>query len=220
MTTYVKAKKAREILGVCDETLRNWDKQGKIEIIRGGGKQRLYNVQKFLKPEGSIFEPEEIKKTKYIYCRVSSAKQKKDLDRQACYLKEKYPENTVLTEIASGINFKRKVLNRILEEAYRGTVEEIVVAHKDRLCRISWDHFEWLFNLYGVKVIVDDNDPSHTPESELAEDLLSIVHVFSCRHYGQRRKYGKRKISGGEKINSSETKEFSSCESNKEWSET
>ena len=104
------------------------------------------------------------------------------------YMQEKYPEHEVVTEIASGINFKRKILKRLLDEAINGNIQEIVVAHKDRLCRISWDHFEWLFSRLGVNLIVDDGE-EHSPESELADDLFSIIHVFSCRHYGQRRRY-------------------------------
>jgi len=75
-----------------------------------------------------------------------------------------------------------------MDEAIKGNVTEIVVAHKDRLCRIAWDHFEWLFLKFGVNIIVDDRE-EHSPESELADDLFSIIHVFSCRHYGCRRKY-------------------------------
>jgi predicted site-specific integrase-resolvase len=185
---------------------------GKIKTIRGGGNQRLYNVKSFINPK--IEEEEESTKTKYIYCRVSSHKQKNDLTRQINSLQEKYPNHTVVKEIASGINFKRKILNRILEESYRGLVEEIVVAHKDRLCRIAWDHFEWLFQLYGVTLIIDsDEELHHSPESELAEDLMSIVHVFSCRHYGQRGKCGKKNVSGTETEDSPEKGKSCSCSS-------
>jgi predicted site-specific integrase-resolvase len=67
-----------------------------------------------------------------------------------------------------------------------------VVAHKDRLCRIAWQHFVWLFKFYGVNLIVEDNQ-EYSPESEFNDDLMSIIHVFSSRHYGLRRKYTARK---------------------------
>ena len=178
---YVKPKVAREILGIGDQTLRIWAKQGRIKSILCNGR-RIYDVASFtastIKEEG-----------KYIYCRVSSNKQKDDLERQVSYLSAKYPGHTVFKEIASGINFKRKVLRKILDDVVEGKVQEIVVAHRDRLCRIAWEHFSWLCEKFGTTIVVDGNDNHVTPEVELAEDLLSIVHVFSSRHYGQRRKY-------------------------------
>jgi putative resolvase len=132
------------------------------------------------------------KKEKYIYCRVSSSNQKEDLQRQIDYLKERYPDHQIVKDIASGINFKRKGLNKIMARAIEGAVEEVVVAHRDRLCRIAFEHFEWLFEQYGVNLIVEDKQ-EHSSEKELSEDLFSLIHVFSARHYGLRRKYTTRK---------------------------
>ena len=211
--SYVKTKEARETLGVCAITLRKWDKEGKIKTIRGGGNHRRYDVESFLRDTD-----EKEKGKKYIYCRVSSSKQKEDLDRQVEYLSEKYPEHIVLKEIACSINSKRKVLSGLLEESHKGMVTEVVVAHKDRLCRISWDHFEWLFRLYGVNLLVD-GDQKHSPDSELAEDLMSIVHVFSCRHYGQRRRCRTKESPNPETEDASETGESDSRSPDKERSE-
>jgi predicted site-specific integrase-resolvase len=116
------------------------------------------------------------------------------LERQVNLLKEKYPEHIIFKEVASGINFKRKIFQRILDDVVNGSVKEVVVAHKDRLCRFAYEHFVWLFNKFDTSIVVDSEDNKHTPESELAEDLISIVHVFSSRHYGQRRKYTKRGV--------------------------
>jgi len=186
---YVKPKIASEELGISVQTLRNWADSNKINFITGPGGGRLYDTKSITK-KGT---PDTRKK--YIYCRVSCSKQKIDLQRQISYLKEKYKEHIVVTDIASGINFKRKALQRLLDEAINGNIEEIVVAHRDRLCRIAWDHFEWLFSRLGVDIIVEDRE-EHSPESELADDLFSIIHVFSCRHYGQRRNYTIKGIQG------------------------
>ena len=189
---YVKPKIASKELGITVQTLRNWADTGKINFITGAGGGRLYDTKSITKKNTTSFSKE---KFKYIYCRVSCSKQKDDLQRQISYLKEKYKHHIVVTDIASGINFKRKTLQRLLNEAINGNIEEIVVAHKDRLCRISWDHFQWLFSRLGVNIIVEDRE-EHSPESELAEDLFSIIHVFSCRHYGQRRNYTNKGIQG------------------------
>jgi len=182
--SYVGSKKARETLGVCAVTLRKWEKEGKIKSVRSPGNHRLYDVSTFV----NCRKPDT--KKKYIYARVSTNKQKEDLERQIAYLKEDYPDHIVLKEIASGINFKRKVLNRLLEESHKGMVGEVVVSHRDRLCRIAFDHFAWLFELYRVNLVVVGEE-NFSPESEMCEDLFSIIHVFSCRHYGQRRRIRK-----------------------------
>lgn len=187
---YVKAKEARKQLGVTDVTLRTWATAGKIKYIRvEEDGNRLYEVDNFIAEREKEAKEE---KRKYIYCRVSSYSQKDDLERQIAYLKERYPEHEVVKDIASGINFHRKGLNKILVDTMQGIVGEVVVAHRDRLCRIAGDHFEWLFKHYGVNFVIEDKQ-EYSPESEFSEDLFSIIHVFSARHYGLRRKYTTKK---------------------------
>ena len=186
---YVKPKKARERLGVTNATLRAWADKGYIQAIRvHEGGDRLYNVDEFMS-RGSAEKT--IEKKNYIYCRVSSSKQKEDLSRQIEYLKKIYPSYTVIKDIGSGINFKRKGLNNLLAKTMQGLVGTVVVAHRDRLCRIAWEHFSWLFQFHGVHLVVEDKQ-EYSPESELSDDLMSIVHVFSARHYGMRRNYTTR----------------------------
>ena len=192
---YIRPKFARQILGVTDDTLRSWADDGLIQCILGKGGHRYYDVDSFLlnrkKTETNTTHstPETSGKYKYLYCRVSSSKQKADLDRQIQYLQSKYPTYTIVKDIASGLNFKRRGFQKLLEESLSGLVEEIVVAHRDRLCRFAWEHFEWLFSKYGTRLLVDsEDDHKHSPEEELASDLLDIIHVFSSRHYGQRRR--------------------------------
>jgi len=198
---YVRTKQACAELGITAETLRRWAKRGYINTIRTDGNQHLYDVDSYKKTK----EDERIQgagprqltqtpKAKVVYCRVSSSKQKADLERQVQRLKEKYPDHEIHKEIASGINFKRKALYRLLERALSGELQEIVVAHRDRLCWIAWDHFEWLFTKLGVHLKVDGNDHDDASSSEqLADDLMSIVHVFSSRHYGVRAQRRKNK---------------------------
>jgi len=121
MDKYVNTRKAREILGVHSMTLRRWEKNGKIEVMRTAGKHRLYNVEKYLrenKKEMDKDEFEEIQekiKENICYVRVSTAGQKDDLERQKKYMKKKYPTYKIIEDIGSGINFNRKGLRKIIK---------------------------------------------------------------------------------------------------------
>lgn len=199
----MKNREAKEALGVCEHTLRIWDSKGKIKAIRTAGGQRRYDVDSFLSDTHEPFHktgntPKQLVKfvaekqanakkenTKFLYCRVSSSKQRDDLQRQIQALQDKYPDHQVVTDIGSGLNFKRKGLQRLLDRCTSGDVEEIVVAHKDRLCRFGYEWLQWFFNKHNVSLIIQD-DHCQSAEQELLEDLMAIVHVFSCRLHGKR----------------------------------
>jgi hypothetical protein len=97
-----------------------------------------------------------------------------------------FPEHIIVTDVASGINFKRRGLLSILDRAYRGEVEEVVVAYRDRLARFASELIEWQLRTCGAKLVVQHQGMG-TPESELVDDMLSIVTVFACRRNGRRR---------------------------------
>lgn len=205
--SYVKTKEACDRLGIHPDTLRNWAERGIIKTIRTVGNHRLYNLNDYIESQKFPIK-ESSTKQKILYCRVSSSKQKEDLERQVEKLSEKYPKHKIYKEIASGINFQRKQLYRILDLCFSGMVEEVVVAHRDRLCRLAWDHFSWLFDKLGVRLLVDSDDPKdRSKNEELADDLMSIVHVFSCRHYGARRALRKTKSPGDKEKYIAETGE-------------
>ena len=157
---FIPSRKAAKYLGVCANTLRKWADDGKIRHIRSPAGQRLYDV--------------------------SSHKQKDDLGRQKQYMQERFPEHIVLSDVGSGLNFKRKNFLFILEQAGIGNVKEVVVAHRDRLCRFGFELVEWFFSKNDVKLVVL-NDSKSSPQQELVEDLLSIITVFSCRVHGLRK---------------------------------
>ena len=91
-----------------------------------------------------------------------------------------------ISDIASGLNFKRKGLLRILDEGMQGNIEEIVVAYKDRLCRFGFDLIERLLSKQGCRIHIV-NPKKDTPEQELTDDLISIITVFSSKIYGLRK---------------------------------
>jgi len=184
---YVSTKKACEILGCCTKSLRNMDAQGRIKTIRTDANQRKYDINEYL----SRNLPKKLKvpfeRLKICYCRVSSRSQANDLERQVIYMQEKYPTHTIIKDIGSGLNFKRKGLQTILESAYKGHVEEVVVAYKDRLCRFGFELIESVLKHTSNAKIVVLNEILYSPEEELSRDILQILTVFSARLHGLRK---------------------------------
>lgn len=185
---YVPYHTAKEQLGITIYTLRRWADEGLIPSIRTPGGQRLYGVKQFLKQQDNYEEPE---KQSICYCRVSSQGQKNDLQRQVEFMSKQFPDHKIITDIGSGINFRRKGLRTIIEMASKGMVKQVVVAYRDRMCRFAFELVEWVLQVHGVKLLVLNQELDSSGNSELAEDLLAIVNVFNCRVNGKR-KYTKR----------------------------
>jgi excisionase family DNA binding protein len=172
-------KELAKRLNINSETIRIWEKKGKIKAIKTSGGHRRY-----------IYDDKTqytTQKRNIIYTRVSSNKQKYDLERQIAFLQKEYPNFEVIKDIGSGLNFKRRGFLSLLEAVFKGTIQQIVVAHKDRLCRFGFDLLEKLFIYQGVTITVMSNAHIKEPIRELAEDLLSIITVFSARYYGSRK---------------------------------
>jgi len=203
MDEVLPPRKACKLLGVTAHTLRRWDKEGKIEVVRGSGTQRLYKVGKFLS-NGDRNAPPPLEKEKICYCRVSSAKQKDDLQRQESFMRDQYPNHTIVSDIGSGINWKRKGLQSILEKGFYGKVEEVVIAHRDRLCRFAFGLFQQVFKLFNIKLVVLDDDGECSSEKELYTDVLAIIHVYACRQMGRRNYKGRKRNKSKESENISD----------------
>lgn len=183
---YVPPRVAAARLGVNTKTLERWFEEGKIEGVLTKGGQRRYNLDSII-PPGSVDQPP--RKT-ILYARVSSRTQKTDLEQQVQFLKSRYPSAEIITDIGSGLNFKRKGLQALLESILSNDVGLVVVAHKDRLCRFGFDLISWLASRSSTEILVL-NQTNLSPEKEMCEDILAIIHVFSCRLYGLR-KYKKQ----------------------------
>ncbi len=187
--SFVTTRVARQTLNVNEQTLREWADNGLINAIRTPKGTRLYNVQEYLKR----FQKEvPTEKVSICYCRVSSNGQKEDLQRQVNKMQEMFPNHKIVTDIGSGINFKRSGLRSIFELTFARNVKQVVVSYRDRLCRFAFELFEWIFQQHGVELLVLDSNLESSSNSELAEDLLAIVNVFNCRVNG-RRKYKTKK---------------------------
>ena len=186
-----------EIINVSEQTLRLWDKNGKlIPHHKSDYGKRFYSQEQlndYLGIKASKKEPRKI----IGYCRVSSAKQKDDLERQIenvkTYMYARGYQFELITDIGSGINYNKKGLLRLMEMVHTNQVEKIVILYKDRLLRFGFELFENLCKLNVVTIEIIDNTEK-TDEQELVEDMIQIVTVFSCRLQGKRLKKTKQLI--------------------------
>ena len=186
---YYSAKTVTQILGVTAQTLRNWDKEGKLKpsYVKSNG-YRYYSEESIL----SYTQERKTKKNLNVvgYARVSSEKQTDDLERQVNNLKEylsnKYDNFDIITDIGSGINYNKPGLLKLIEKINRKEVDLIVVLYKDRLLRFGFEIVEHFANLNNVKIEVL-NKLDKTQDEELVEDLVQIITLFSCKIQGKRK---------------------------------
>lgn len=188
---YIPMRELRKIIKLEYRAAKRFGENSGIKTINTPSGQTLYSKQdliKYVDPSRNIQEVTESKpKKNYVYCRVSSKKQENDLQRQLELARTEYPNHTIVSDIGSGINWKRKNLKTILEQSMQGNVESVTVFHRDRLARFAFELIEFIFNANNTKLIVIDKDDSKSSEQELTEDLLSIVHIYSCKQMGKRR---------------------------------
>lgn len=168
-------------------TLQRWDNSGKLVAKRTKTNRRYYTEEQLLEYKGV----KATEKSKVVcYVRVSNKNQRDDLNNQKEYI-NKFCLNKGLQiddwyeDVGSGLNYNRKNFNKLLVEIEHGVIKTIVIAHKDRLIRFGYDWFEKFCLNHGCEVLVINNDKL-SPEAELVEDLINIIHVFSCRVYGLR----------------------------------
>lgn len=179
----LKAKQASQYYNISISNLRKWAREGKIpvKITKGG------QYQYIIKEENSEC-PEQISEN-IIYARVSSKKQFNDLQRQGDKLQRTFPDFTLIKDIGSGINFKRKGFIKILELLFQKKINKVVVANKDRFSRFGFEFFEWMFKQFGatLEVIQTNSNTELSSNEELANDIMEIITVFTARFYGSRR---------------------------------
>lgn len=190
LNKFVNVKEVKEILNVSTKTLQNYDKEGKIEVIRTAGNRRMYNLNKYLKDNNLEYLINK-KKKKIIYCRVSSYDRKEDLERQVNKLKLNYEYDEIITDIGSGINFKRKGLQKIINYAIKNELESVIITFKDRLCRIGYDLIEYIIKTYSNGKIIIANKTDEEREEIITKDLIEIITVYSSKIHGTRNKVKK-----------------------------
>lgn len=185
--------KTAEILGVSDETLRNWDREGKLVPIKTVGGHRRYKESDINTMCGNLpKEGDQNIRVVATYGRVSShdQKQKGDLDRQCQRLseycaKQKYKVDYILKDVGSGLSDSRHGLNRLFDLVIDRKISRVVIENKDRLTRYQFNVIVKFFNSYNVEIETIDNKEC-TDEEELTNDIMMLMAVFSGKLYGRR----------------------------------
>lgn len=178
-------------LGVSIQTLRNWDKEGKLKPTYVTENGYRYYSEDLLNKFRNIKNVNKIKKKNILYARVSTKNQKDELNRQIDNLKQyaysKGYSFEIITDIGSGINYKKEGLLKMINLVECGEVDRIIVLYKDRLIRFGYDLIEYICKLNDTKIEIVDNS-TISKEQELTEDLIQIITVFANKLYGARSK--------------------------------
>jgi len=175
-------------LGVHIETIRRWDRDGKIKAVRTTGGHRRFELNQVK----AMLDNEKLKDKKItvIYARVSTPNKKDDLNRQIERLESfcmaKGWEYKTISDIGSGINYNKKGLQKLIEMIISNQIKRVVINYKDRLVGFGYELIEKICNLKGVEIVVVSSDESKTFQQEMVEDILSILTVFSAKLYGSR----------------------------------
>ena len=189
LSKHYKPKEFAELLNVSVITLQRWDNNGKLKAFRTPTNRRYYTYEQYLEYKG-IHKKNNDRKT-IIYTRVSTANQKDDLKNQVDFLRQ-YANakgmiiDEVIEDYGSGLNYNRKKWNKLIDECMTNEIDTIIITHKDRFIRFGYDWFERFLAKFNVDIIVVNNE-SLSPQEELVQDIISILHIFSCRIYGLRK---------------------------------
>ncbi len=195
MEHFKGGKQAAEILGVHQRTLYLWEKKGLIETVRTPGNKRLYNVNKFLEDNkckenicNNLDDLDKETRLNIAYIRVSSQTQKNDLERQKQLMVHKFPNHIIIEDIGSGLNLNKRGIRKIIHLAIEGKINELVVAHRDRLTRFGFELIEEIINKYSKGKIVILSEPDKLePEEEIVKDIMSIMNVYVAKINGLRK---------------------------------
>ena len=184
--TNYKPKDFAELLGVSVKTLQRWDREGTLKAYRTPTNRRYYTNNQYLEFKGINLEND--KRQVIIYARVSTKNQKDDLLNQVAFLRQFCNAKGIIVDrciedYGSGLNYNRKKWNELLDEVMEQKIKTIIVTHKDRFIRFGYDWFEKFCTKFNTTIIVINNEDL-SPQEELVQDIVSILHEFSYRLYG------------------------------------
>lgn len=181
---WVKSKEFKKILGLSNQALYERRKKGQLKFKKVN-EVYFYWLEENIETDANRYN--------IIYCRVSNTKQKDDLDKQEQVLKEYaisngYKVNYIFKDIASGMNESRKDLNELIKLVVENKVNKVFISYKDRLTRFGYNYFEYIFKMFGTEIEVVNLTKEEDFQTELTQDLISIIHHFSMKMYSNRRK--------------------------------
>lgn len=186
----MKANEVMKTLQISRPTLLRWRKAGILKARKLPTGHYDWDEDTVYK----ILNKGESRKT-YLYARVSTPKQRADLDNQVANLqyfalKQGYQVAGVFKDIASGISFENRTqFFELLDLVIAGKVSAVIITYKDRLSRVGFDLFKYLFDKYHTQIIVmSELTDKKTDQQEIFEEIISLLHAFSMRMYASRRK--------------------------------
>lgn len=185
----MKANKVLKILNITRPTLVKYVKDGTIRTTTLPNGTYNYNDEDVYLKSGRTKE-----RVSVIYSRVSTPKQKADLENQENMLINWCNANGVkiaksYKDVASGMNFDRKQFMSMLDDILEYKIDAVYVTYKDRLSRISFEMFQKLFGEFGCKIVVINNtEDAKSNETEIFEEIISMLHCFAMKMYSNRRK--------------------------------
>ena len=185
----MKAKQILSLLRVTRATLCRYVKQGVVNV-------RLLPNKDYDYDEESVYKllNKNVVRQNVIYARVSTAKQKQDLENQIDIVKQFAFKNGIIindiySDIGSGINFDRKQFQRLMSDIVEHKISKVYITYKDRLSRISFDVFKNLFSKFNCEIIVlNEIDDEKLIEKEIFTEIVNLIHRFSMKMYSSRRK--------------------------------
>lgn len=198
----MKANEVMKLLQISRSTLLRWRKDGILKATKLPSGQYDWDANSVFK----ILNKGEVRGV-YLYARVSTPKQKQDLENQienlqSFAMKNGYQVKGLYKDIASGISFeRRKEFFELLDLVIDGKVSKVIITYKDRLSRVGFDLFKHLFAKYHTEIIVmSELNDKKTDQQEIFEEIISLLHAFSMRMYPSRRKKIKEALEekGGE----------------------
>lgn len=185
----MKAKEVLQLLKVTRQTLTKYVKEGSVKVTVKGNGQYDYDSDSVYK-----LLNKDIERKTFIYAKVSTAKQKKELDNQVQLLKtfcfqNGYVLNGVYQDIASGISFEnRKEFFDLLDEVLAGKVKRVIVTYKDRLSRVGFELFSHLFAKYGCELIaMSEVGSTELDSEEVFDDVVYLLESYSLNLYSKRK---------------------------------
>lgn len=185
--------RAAKELGVSRDTLRRWERSGKIISERTLKGHRRYNLASLL---GASSRNSQSEKKTLAYARVSSHDQKEDLSHQAQVLESFCAANgwtvEVIEDLGSGLNYNKRGLKNLIRSICLGQANRLVLTHKDRLLRFGAELIFSLCEQFGIEVVIINKTETSTFEDDLVQDVLEIITVFSARLYGARSRKNKK----------------------------
>lgn len=191
MDKIFKVGEAAKYIGFSVKGMQKLDREKRLVAHRTDSNRRFYYQSELDRFLGRSPNSAEGSKKTVAYARVSSAGQKHDLKDQMDFIVQYANGAGIIideriSDIGSGMNYSRPKWNALLKEVEAGKIGRIIVTYKDRFIRFGFDWFDQFCKDHGCEIVVLNN-PDTSPDEEMTEDLISIIHVFSCRLYGLRR---------------------------------